>query len=444
MPSVFYYWEYSTWKEVQTAMKASRLISKLQANEFDDLFTKIYVDSNQIEVQKKRYTRAIQEFLHIFGDQDVEIYSAPGRSEIGGNHTDHQYGKVIAASVNIDTIAIVSKTDDLHIHIKSEGYKRIDLDLSDLASQPAEKGTTAALIRGVAAGMKSRGYAYGGFNAYVTSQVLTGSGLSSSAAYEVLIGTILSGLYNDSAVDAITIAQIGQEAENIYFGKPSGLMDQMACSVGGLIYIDFEDPEEPIVEKIDTDFSAFGHSLCIVDTKGSHADLTDDYADIPADMRKVASYFGVDVLRQIDQEVFYKELSLIRKYAGDRAVLRTIHFFDENRRVEREKKALEERDFDRFKELIWDSGQSSYKYLQNVYSTKKPEDQSLAVALLMTRKILKNRGVWRVHGGGFAGTIQAFVPDDFVAEYKTRIEELFGKGSCYVLKVRPVGGIKII
>jgi len=423
---------------------ANEVIEALENHQLDHVLESVYIDVNVLDTQRERYIKAVKEFVKIFGNKEIEIYSAPGRSEIGGNHTDHQYGKVLAASVNIDAIAVVKPTMDSTIHIKSEGYKRLDVDLSNLAINPLENGTTSALIRGVVAGMKERGYSVGGFEAYVTSQVISGSGLSSSAAYEVLIGTILSGIYNGSTVDSITIAQIGQEAENSYFGKPSGLMDQMACSVGGLIYIDFENPEDPHVEKIDVDFESFEHSLCIIDTKGSHADLTDDYAEIPVEMKKVASFFGADVLRQIKEEDFYKELSLIRKFAGDRAVLRTIHWFDENGRVENECKALREGNFNRFKELIWDSGQSSFKYLQNVYSAHKPEDQSLAVALMMTRKILGNNGVWRVHGGGFAGTIQAFVPNTIVENYKTKIEQLFGRGSCYVLKVRPDGGRKVL
>ena len=394
--------------------------------------------------EKERLNHAIEQFTSIYGKQNMKVYSAPGRTEIGGNHTDHQYGKVLAASVNLDTIAVVSETDDKIVRLKSDGYRKVEIDLNDLSIHPEEKGTTQALIRGVAAGMADQGFQIGGFCAYVTSEVLSGSGLSSSAAFEVLIGTIFSGLYNQEKIDAITIALIGQEAENDYFGKPSGLMDQMACSVGGLIYIDFEDPEAPKVERLDVDFEAFGHSLCIVDTKGSHADLTGDYAEIPAEMKKVASFFGADVLRQIDEHAFYKELSLIRKYAGDRAVLRTIHFFDENRRVDAEKEALLAGNFEKFKELVWDSGQSSFKYLQNVYSAHKPEDQSLAIALMLTRKILGNKGVWRVHGGGFAGTIQAFVPNEMAAEYKKRIEQLFGSGSCYVMKIRPFGGKRIL
>lgn len=423
---------------------ANAVIKDLEDHQLDHILKNVYIDGNMLNVQRERYIKAVKEFIKLFGNKEIEIYSAPGRSEIGGNHTDHQYGKVLAASVNIDAIAVVTPTTDGMIHIKSEGYKRLDIDITNLSVNPLESGSTTSLIRGVAAGMKERGYEIGGFEAYVTSQVISGSGLSSSAAYEVLIGTVFSGIYNNGKVDSITIAQIGQEAENNYFGKPSGLMDQMACSVGGLIYIDFENPEKPFVEKIDVDFDSFNHSLCIIDTKGSHADLTDDYAEIPAEMKKVASFFGVDVLRQIKEEDFYKEISLIRKYAGDRAVLRTIHWFDENGRVENECKALREGDFTRFKELIWDSGQSSYKYLQNVYSAHKPEDQSLAVALMMTRKILGNDGVWRVHGGGFAGTIQAFVPNSIVENYKESIEQLFGRGSCYTLKVRPDGGRKIV
>ena len=419
-------------------------INAIRNGQLDETFRTLYVDKETAALQKERYIGALEHFEEIFGDAAVQVYSAPGRTEIGGNHTDHQYGKVLAASVNLDAIAVVSARDDDKVLFHSEGYSSLSIDLNELAALPREEGTTAALVRGVAAGMRESGLQTGGFNAYVTSQVLGGSGLSSSAAIETLIGCIFSGLYNEGTVDAVRIAQIGQFAENIYFGKPSGLMDQMACSVGGLIHIDFRDPAKPQVRKIGVDFSVFRHSLCILDTKGSHADLTPDYAAIPEEMRKAASYFGKEVLGEVSEEDFYRELTLIRKYAGDRAVLRSIHWFDENKRVDQQAEALEKKDFEKFKALVRSSGDSSYKYLQNVFSPHKFQEQSVALALLLTEKILGGDACCRVHGGGFAGTIQAFVPDDEVAMYKEKIEQFFGRGSCYVLKIRPTGGIRIL
>lgn len=420
------------------------LIQKIDEGACDEALLEMYVDKGIVADQKSRYIGALKRFEELYGDEVVEIYSAPGRSEIGGNHTDHQYGIVLAASVNIDAIAVVSKRPDNIVCLKSEGYSSFTLDLSDLNVNKKEEGTTAALVRGVASGVAKKGYHIGGFNAYVTSQVLGGSGLSSSAAIETLIGNIFSGLFNEETIDAIQIAQIGQVAENDYFGKPSGLMDQMACSVGGLIKIDFRDLDNPLVCPVKVDFRDFKHSLCIVDTKGSHADLTAEYADIPEEMKKVAAYFGKDVLRQVNEENFYRELTLIRKYTGDRAVLRAIHWFDENKRVDDQVKSLECHDFESFKMLIRKSGDSSYKLLQNVYAPRKCEEQSIALALLLSERILGDKACCRVHGGGFAGTIQAFVPDPKVDEYRREIEAFFGKGACHVLKVRPCGGRRVL
>lgn len=426
------------------AKSITDILIELHNGKYNDILEKLYVDETSVMLQKERYVNALCGFLEIYGEKEVEVYSAPGRSEIGGNHTDHQHGKVLAASVNIDTIAIVAVSGDDTVYMKSEGYPELEVDLEDLNLYEEERGTTSALIRGVAAGVRERGYKTGGFYAYVTSQVLTGSGLSSSAAFEVLIGNIFSGLFNRGRIEPVTIAKIGQQAENEYFGKPCGLMDQMASAVGGLVYIDFANLEEPVVESISVDFDTFGHSLCIVDTKGSHADLTDDYAAIPQEMKKVAAYFGAEVLRQVDEEAFYHELPAIRSYAGDRAVLRSMHWFEENRRVDRQRLQLLAGDFEAFKELILASGNSSYKYLQNVYANHKADDQSIALALLLTEKILGNAGAWRVHGGGFAGTIQAFVPNELVGVYKKEIEQYFGQASCHVLKVRPYGGTKVL
>lgn len=420
------------------------LIAAFETGKQDAVLRRLYVDESMLEGQRVRYVKALKEFERLYGEKEVEIYSAAGRSEIGGNHTDHQHGRVMAGSVNLDVIAVAAKKADKTVRIKSEGYRMMELNLEHLEADRAEEGTSAALVRGVAAGLVSRGFAIGGFEAYVTSNVLSGSGLSSSAAYETLIGNIFSGMYNEGKADSVLIAQVGQYAENVYFGKPCGLMDQMACSVGGLIQIDFEDPKKPIVRKLDVDFAGFGHSLCIVDTKGSHADLTDDYAAIPAEMKAVARYFGKEVLRQVERSDFYAAIPALRRELGDRAVLRAIHWFDENERAAKLGEVLEKGDFEGFKKLVRESADSSYKYLQNVYASHKVQSQSVSIAIAISEGILKDRGVVRVHGGGFAGTIQAFVPEEMVEEYKQGMERIFGEGSCYVLKIRNDGGLKVV
>ena len=420
------------------------LVQEFKAGQYAERLKDIYVDDAVLDYQKERYIKAIQEFEKLYGEQEVEIYSAPGRSEVGGNHTDHQYGKVLAASINLDAIAIVAKTDDSIIDIKSEGYDRIQVHLDSLQPRKEEEGRSEALTRGVAARLKEEGYIIGGFQAYATSDVLNGAGMSSSAAYEVLVGNILSGVYNEGKASPILLAQIGQYAENEYFGKPCGLMDQMASSVGGLINIDFEDPKHPKVKQVKVDFEEYGHSLCIVDTKGSHADLTDDYAAIPQEMKQVANFFEEDVLRKVDKNEFYLNLPKIREILGDRAVLRAIHLFEENKRVDEQVQALEQHDFETFKKLIKASGDSSFKYLQNVYSSHEINNQSVSIGLAISDTILQEKGVSRVHGGGFAGTIQAFVPNDIVDIYKKDIEHVFGEGSCHVLKVRKYGGMKVL
>lgn len=427
------------------AVMTTKLKESFLGGEHDGILETLYVSKERIANQRARYAAAIEKFEELYGSKEIEIYSAPGRTEIGGNHTDHQNGKVLAGSVNLDAIAVVGKREDKVVRVKSEGYPEVVIDLSDLDPDEKEYGTTHALIRGVANGVKSRGFEIGGFEAYVTSEVLTGSGLSSSAAYEVLIGNILSGVYNSSKLDSVMIAQIGQEAENVYFGKPCGLMDQMACSVGGMIYIDFADKKSPKVKKINVDFNSFGYSLCIVDTKGSHADLTDDYAAIPEEMKKVAAYFGKELLFQVDKDEFFANIPAIRKETGDRAVLRAMHWFMENGRVEAQTEALENGDIEAFKKLVKESGDSSYKYLQNVFAVKKvKEEQGVSLALAVSDMALNGKGVSRVHGGGFAGTIQAFVPAEMVQEYKQSMEAVLGEGTCYVLNIRPVGGTKVV
>lgn len=424
-------------------IKATILVEELNNKKYDELLNDIYVDTNLLDYQRERYVKAINKYVSLYGDTDVEIYSAPGRSEVGGNHTDHQHGCVLAAAVNLDAIAVVGRVDN-KIKVLSDDFDIAPINLEDLEIKKAEEGTSEALIRGVCARLKELGYNVGGFNAFITSDVLMGAGLSSSAAFETIIGTIISGLYNDMTIDPVVIAQVGQYAENVYFGKPCGLMDQCASSVGSLINIDFNDVAKPIVNKVDVDFSKFGHSLCIVDTKGSHADLTDEYAAIPMEMKKVANYFGKEFLREVDEEDFFNDIAGARKACQDRAVLRAIHLFEENKRVDQEVKALNNSDFETFKKVVKESGDSSYKFLQNVYANCDVQNQSVSIGLAMSEKIIGRNGVCRVHGGGFAGTIQAFVKDEFVTAYKTEIERVFGKGSCNVLKVRKYGGKKVI
>lgn len=424
--------------------QVTRILEEMRAEKYRDLLLDIYVDEQLVLSQEQRYIKAMEEYIKLYGEQEVEIYSAPGRSEVGGNHTDHQQGMVLATSINLDVIAIVNKNEDKTIRVLSEGYPMIELEASDLKLYEDEEGTSIGLIRGVLAGLKQRGYEVGGFNAYVTSDVLSGSGLSSSAAFETIIGTILDGLYNEMKIGMVEIAQVGQYAENVYFGKPSGLMDQMACAVGGLIHIDFKDPAEPVVEKVDIDFEAYHYSLCIVDTKGSHDDLTYAYAAIPQEMKKVCDFFGKRYLREIEPEEFYEHLSELRKNAGDRAVLRSIHFFGDNARVDNEVKALNNGEFKEFLRLVRESGDSSFKYLQNIYTNEDVQNQNMSVALAVSEKVLGDHGVCRVHGGGFAGTIQVFVENDFVETYRNALDAVFGQGACHVLKVRKYGGIKVI
>lgn len=399
---------------------------------------------DKIAFQKERYAKAAAEFEKLFKTAPSRFFSAPGRSEIGGNHTDHNHGRVLAAGVSLDVIAAVIPTDDGVIQVKSEGFPMDTVDISDLEVHKEEENTSAALIRGVAAGFSERGHKIGGFKAYTTSNVLKGSGLSSSAAFEVLIGTILSGLYNNHEVSAVETAQISQYAENVFFGKPSGLMDQMASSVGGFITIDFNDPENPVIESIDFDFAKSGHSLCIVDTKGNHADLTPEYAAVPAEMKQIANYFGRDYLREISKSDIMDNIAVLRKKYGDRAVLRALHFMDDDERVEKESQALKNGCFDRFLQLIKESGRSSFMYLQNVYASSAPNEQGLSTALYIAEQILAGEGAFRVHGGGFAGTIQAFVPSHKLKKFRTEMERVFGESSCYVLSIRPVGGTEVL
>lgn len=429
---------------METVMNSTELKNRIHSGEFDSKLLDIYGEEKQLEYQRKRYNDAINKFEKFYGDGDISVFSAPGRTEIGGNHTDHQHGEVLAASINLDAIGIVKKTDDRVVRVTSDGYPEVVVDLTDISIKEEEKGTTLALVKGVLAGFAEHELKIGGFCAYVTSDVLIGAGLSSSAAFETLIGTILSGLYNDMTVSPILIARIGQYAENVYFGKPCGLMDQMASSVGNLVHIDFKNPKEPVVEKVDCDMEKFGYSLCITDTKGSHADLTHEYAAVPAEMKAVAGFFDKEVLRDVSAGDILANIGDIREKEGDRAVLRALHFVNENKRVKKEVAALKNDDISEFLKSVKESGDSSYKYLQNVYSNSDVEHQNVSLALAVSEMFLGEDGVCRVHGGGFAGTIQAFVKNEMAEEYQKCMDGVFGVGACSALKIRKYGGIQIV
>ena len=408
-------------------------------------FKDIYITDEASALQPVRYANAVSEFNKTFeGIEPAAVFSAPGRTEIGGNHTDHQHGEVLAASINKDAIAVVSPRDDNMVNVLAEGFGMTNIDLNDLSLREDEKGSTPALIRGVLAGLKDNGFILGGFDAYITSDVLIGAGLSSSAAFETLIGTIVSGLYNGMKIDPVTIAKIGQFAENKYFGKPCGLMDQMACSVGNLVHIDFNDTDNPIVDKVDFDFSKTDYVLCITDTKGSHADLTNEYAAVPLEMKKIASLLGYDVLRPVSFEDIIDNIDMLRDKAGDRAVLRAIHFVNETLRAEDEAEALKSGDLKEFLNLVKQSGDSSFKYLQNVYTNNDVTVQNVSLALAISDTVLNPDEVSRVHGGGFAGTIQAFVKKGNAKRYKKYMDKVFGDGSCEILAIRKYGGIRVI
>ena len=418
------------------------LENRIENGELDTAFASLYCDESQTDSQKGRYIAAITNFRKQFGISPEHIISSPGRTEICGNHCDHQRGCVVAASVNTDIIAVIAPSQDNRVHVFSEGYGMIEVDPEDLSVKKNETGRSAAMIRGIAAALKNDWITPMGFCAYLTSSVPAGSGISSSAAFENVIANSF-GCVIGRKFEPGDIARMGRYAENNYFGKPSGLMDQMAAACGGLIYIDFEHEDYPEIERINCDFSKAGCSICIVNTGSSHADLTDDYASIPADMKKAASFFGKRVLREVDEQTFYERLPRLRSFSGERPVLRAMHFFEECRRSFQVKEALGQGDFERFFAIIRQSGDSSWKYLQNIHAPGS-RTQELALALAVSEKILAGRGACRVHGGGFAGTIQAFVPDELVPLYKEEMERIFKKDACRVLKIRPVGGCMVI
>ncbi len=410
----------------------------LQNGEFDEALGRLY---GKPDAARERATRLMELFQTYFEPQQgAALFSGPGRTEIGGNHTDHQHGHVLCGSVDMDMLACAGPNEKDVIHVFSEGYPALLVDLGDLKPVENEKGTSAALVRGVAAKIRELGYEVKGFNAFVTSNVLSGSGLSSSAAYEALIGNIINHFFCDGKLDAVEIAKIGQYAENVYFGKPCGLMDQMGASVGGCIAIDFQDPASPVVRKVHYDFAKSGHALCIVDTASSHADLTDDYAAIPQEMGAVAAYFGKKFLRDVPEADFRAAIPAVREKCGDRAVLRALHYYDDDRRAIAEADALDDGDFTRFLSLVNASGLSSELALQNAWSPSNPAQQAIPLTLARGRELLDGSGAIRVHGGGFAGTIQAFVPLEKLDAFRTGMEALCGEGRCHVTRIRPEGG----
>ena len=424
-------------------MKLTELKAGLLSGAFDIRLADLY-SAEKVKAQRERYAALCDEFLARYGDlEGVAFYSVPGRSEISGNHTDHNRGKVMAASIDLDIIAVAAPTDDGFFRVASVGFKPDDIDLSRLDEYKKKPLCSAALVAGCARGLAARGYKVGAIAACTTSNVMKGSGLSSSAAFEVMCVNLQNRIYNNGRVSAVEAAQISQYAENEFFGKPCGLMDQTACAVGGFITIDFADPASPVVDKLPFDLAAHGYSLCIVDTGGSHADLGADYASVPAEMKSVARFLGREVLRETTRDEIIGRAAQIRKECGDRALLRALHFHDENERVDAQRAALAADDLASFLDGVIASGASSQTLLQNVFTVKDPSEQGLTVALDICRRTLSGRGAWRVHGGGFAGTVQAYVPTDLLDSFRSAMERVFGEGSVYVLRVRAQGAIAL-
>ena len=426
-------------------LKKEEVVSKLSKGELDDSLKYLYVSSD-VDFYRDRYMSVINGYEEIFGKADeLALFSAPGRTEIGGNHTDHQHGCVIAGSVNLDVIAAVSLNNENVVRIKSKGYPMDEINLDDLEINEKEYDKAISLIRGVIKRITDLGYEVKGFNAYTESNVMKGSGLSSSAAFEVLVGTIINHLFANAEISPVEIAKIGQFAENVYYNKPSGLLDQMASSVGAVVAVDFKDNDAPIVKKVDFDLSSFNHSLCIIDSGADHADLTNEYAAVTEDMRLVSKFFGKNYLREVSRDEFFNNLKDIRKAVNnDRAILRAIHYFNDSDRAVAETEAIEKGDFKEFCRLNRESGRSSFMYLQNVYASSMPKAQAVSLTIALCEEILGDRGSFRVHGGGFAGTVQAFVPNDMVDEFKSRIEAVLGEGMCHILSIRPVGGYRLV
>ncbi len=416
-------------------MKASELIKKIADGEFDRSIKALYPQKDVLD-RRARISKLANDFLELYGDMEVALFSVPGRTELSGNHTDHNNGRVLAASVDIDIIAVAAKAEGNTVRIKSVGYREDTVDISVLSPDTVRKGSSSSIISGIADYFNKHGYKSGGFYAYTTSDVMTGSGLSSSAAFEVMCARIFSEFYNNGSISPIELAKAGKYAENEYFGKPCGLMDQAACASGGCLWMDFENSQDPVTEKIDFDISKHGYSLCIVNTGGNHADLTDDYASVPAEMRSIAALMGKNVLRSCDEEDFMGRISYMRSIVGDRAIMRAMHYFAENKRVDAQKAALLKNDLNEYLRLVKLSGDSSFKFLQNVYTNRNVEEQGISLALAVTERF---GSVCRVHGGGFAGTIQAYILTERVNDYKKTIESIFGENACNVYTIRPFG-----
>ena len=426
-------------------LSCKTLMDQIAGGSWDERLNHLYCCSGgeALEAVRARTIEAVKRYQELFSagdDVQVALFSSPGRTELGGNHTDHQHGCVLAASVNMDMLSVAAPNGTNQVRIHSEGYPVLTVDLSNLSPVESEKETSASLVRGVAARMTELGQAPAGFDAYVCSSVPAGSGLSSSAAYEVLVGTIFNVLFCNQVFTPVQVAQIGQYAENVFFGKPCGLMDETASAVGGVVSIDFKDPSAPVVRKVDFDFPATGHTLCIINSGADHADLTDAYAAITNEMKSVAACFGKEVLRDVDETTFRATIPELRKALGDRAVLRAIHFFDENRRAVQEAEALEKGDFAAFLALVRASGMSSSLYLQNTFAPSDPKQQAIPMVLWAAEEVLQGTGAVRVHGGGFAGTVQAFVPNDKLPAFLNAMEQLLGKDMCHMLSIRPEGG----
>ena len=425
--------------------KINELVVKINKGN-NSLFKELYGNDEAVLLeQASRYEKLMNEFNSIFKNDDVALFSSPGRTEIGGNHTDHNYGRVLAGAVNLDNIAVAAPNGTEIIRIKSAGYAEFQVDLNDLKIDEANFYTSNALVKGICAKMKDNGYNIGGFDACIEGRVPKGSGLSSSASFEVLIGAIVNELFNNGKMSAVENAIIGQWSENNYFGKPCGLMDQTACSVGGLITIDFKDPANPIVKEVDFDFVSTGFSLVITDVGGGHDDPASqaEYASLPTEMKAVAAELGAKVLRQVTLEQIVEKIPDIRKKTGDRAILRAYHFQGDNQRVVNQVKALENNDFNAFLNMVVESGYSSYMYNQNIFDVVHKDEQVVSLALALSEMILKGSGAWRVHGGGFGGTIQAFVPQNKLDEYTKTLEHVYGKGSCHKLFIRAKGSVKL-
>ncbi|MGN0621696.1 MAG: galactokinase [Porcipelethomonas sp.] len=438
------------------------MLLNIGSGKYDHQLASLYGSGN-IPAQRRRLIKALNEFENQFGfDRDVRIFSVPGRTELGGNHTDHQYGHVLTAAVNMDIIGIVSPNNDGIIRVKSEGFPMNevavaatfnqkpdeysplgDMIITDLDPYPDEEGKSIALIRGIAARFYLKGIHLTGFDCYTTSDIMSGSGMSSSAAFEVLIGNIMNSLYTNNRTPAAEIAEICQFSENFYFGKPCGIMGQLTAAVGGIISMDLYDRDNPMISKIDYDFSTSGYTLCIVECGASHANLISEYSSIPDEMKNVANFFGKTFLSRLSSEEFYKYIPEVRIKCGDRAVLRAIHFFEEDKRAVREAEYLQKNNFQEFLKEVNNSGRSSCMYLQNIYVPNDVYNQPLSIALAKCELLLREEGAFRVHGGGFAGTIQAFVPNSRLDYFRQEMESVFGTGTCHILEVRSVGGTEI-